>query len=228
MTDNRKAGWALIVGSTGGVVTMSIHPTGAGTMHPDQVGHLVWVSAIAHTLALVSVLLLFLGACGLTRHLAAQDRIAFAAVVTYGFAAVAVMTAGSVSGWVIPGILRLMARDAPANEGTWRIAVAAIFQINQAMSRIYSVAAATAIVLWSACCLRQGKLSRGMAIFGCVTSPLIALLILVGHLRLNVHGMAAVMLSEVIWFVGIGVGLMWCEEAVSGRVNQSGDGVGGD
>src|SRR5580693_1842794 len=79
-----------------------------------------WASSFpdigAHTLALVSVLLLFLGACGLTRHFAAKDRIAFAAVVTYGFAAVAVLTAGSVSGWVIPGILRLMARDAPAQK----------------------------------------------------------------------------------------------------------------
>jgi hypothetical protein len=112
-----------------------------------------------------------------------------------------------------------MARDAPANEGTWRIAVAAIFQINQAMSRIYSVAAATAIVLWSACGLRQGKLSRGMAMFGCVTSPLIALLIFIGHLRLDVHGMTAVLLSEVIWFVGIGVGLMRREEAASGGIN---------
>jgi hypothetical protein len=228
MTDNRKAGWALIMGSTGGVVTMAIHPTGAGTMRPYQVGHLVWVSGIAHTLALVSVLLLFLGACGLTRHLAAKDRIAFAAVVTYGFAAVAVMTAGSVSGWVIPGILRLMARDVPANEGTWRIAVATIFQINQAMAGIYSVAAAAAIVLWSACCLRQGKLSRGMAMFGCVTSPLIALLIFVGHLRLDVHGMAAVMLSEVIWFVGMGVGLMRHEGAVSGGINESRTALGWD
>jgi hypothetical protein len=87
------------------------------------------------------------------------------------------------------------------------------------MSRIYSVAGAAAIALWSACCLRQGKLSRGMTMFGCLTSPLIALLIFVGHLLLDVLGMAAVMLSEVIWFVGIGVGLMRREEAVSGGIN---------
>ena len=57
------------------------------------------------------------------------------------------------------------------------------------------------------------------SMFGCLTSPLIALLIFVGRLLLDVHGMAAVMLSEVIWFVGIGVGLMRREEAVSGGIN---------
>jgi hypothetical protein len=61
------------------------------------------------------------------------------------------------------------------------------------MSRIHSVAGAAAIALWSACCLRQEKLSRGMAMFGCLTSALIALLIFVGHLLLDVRGMTAVM-----------------------------------
>ena len=54
--------------------------------------------------------------------------------------------------------------------------------------------------------------------FGCLALPLIALLIFVGHLLLDVLGMAAVMLSEVIWFVGIGVGPMRREEAVSGGI----------
>jgi hypothetical protein len=216
MTDNRKAGWALIVGSVGGMVTMAIHPVGSGKLSPDQVGHLMSMSGIAHSLALVSVLLLFLGTCGLAKFLAGPDRMAFAALVTYGFAAVAIMIAAAVSGWIVPGIWQQMARDVPANAGTWQIAVASVFQINQAMARIYSVAAAVSILLWSACSLRMGRLSRGMAIYGCVTAPLIAVLIFVGHLRLDVHGMAAVMLSEVIWFVGMGVGLMRAEEPVTG------------
>lgn len=47
--------------------------------------------------------------------------------------------------------------------------------------------------------------------YGVVTGPLVVLLIAVGHLRLNVHGMTAVMVSQVIWFVGMGVGL-WRED----------------
>jgi hypothetical protein len=82
-----------------------------------------------------------------------------------------------------------------------------IFQLNQAFSRIYSVAAAMSITLWLISILRLGRLSRGVATYGCVTAPLVALLIVVGHLRLNVHGMTVVMSSQVIWFVGMGLGV---------------------
>ena len=208
MTDNRKAGIALIAGSIGGVVTMAILPAGVGRLNPDSLQRLIWVSGIAHTLALVSVLLLFLGTCGLTQRLAAPDRIAFSALVTFGFSAVAIMIAGAVSGWIVPGILKLSVRDVAANASQWEIATASIFQINQAMSKIYSVGTSLAITLWSVSVLRQGHWSRGIAVFGCVTAPLIALLIFAGHLRLNVHGMAIVMLSQVVWFTGIGIGLM--------------------
>jgi ABC-type multidrug transport system fused ATPase/permease subunit len=220
MTDNRKAGWALILGSVGGMVTMAIHPVGGGKLSAEQVGHLMSMSGIAHGLALVSVLLLFPGTCGLAKFLAGPDRMAFSALVTYGFAAVAIMIAASVSGWIVPDIMKLMTRDVAANEGTWRMMIASIFRINQAMARIYSVGAAVAITLWSVCCLREGRLSRGMAIFGCVTAPLIAVLIFVGHLRLDVHGMTVVMLSEVIWFVGMGVGLMRADTRLSANAAE--------
>ena len=196
------------MGSIGSVITMAIHPVGAGNSSPDLMAHLVLISGVAHALALVSVLLLFLGACGLTRTLASPDRLAFSALVTFAFSAVAIMIAGAVSGWIVPGIIKLMARDTAANTAQWKIAMASIFQINQAMSRIYAVGAAFAITLWSASSLRQNRLSRGVAIFGCVTAPLIALLIFVGHLRLDVHGMTIVMISEVVWFIGMGIGLL--------------------
>ncbi len=200
MTDDSKAGFALIAGSVGGMLTMAIHPT-------VQSSNLALVSGIAHSLALLSVLLLFLGTCGLTRFLGGPDWLAFSALVTYGAAAIAVMIAGEVSGFVVPAILHLMTQDVPAAAPQWRIAVAAIFQLNQAFSRIYSVAAAAALTLWSVCCLRQGRLSRSLALYGCFTAPLIALLISLGHLRLDVHGITVVMLSQVIWFVGMGAGL---------------------
>jgi len=82
--------------------------------------------------------------------------------------------------------------------------ITGIFQINQAFARIYSVAASMAIILWSISALRNGGLGRGVAIYGCVISPLIILGIAIGHLRLDVHGMAAVMLGQAIWFIVVG------------------------
>jgi len=204
MTDNRKAGFALIAGSLGGILTMAIHPTAGGHLALEQVTHLALVSAVAHSIALVSVVVLFLGACGLAQSIATADRLSFAALVTFGFACVAIFIAATVSGFIIPDIMKLMARDASADPRPWQIVISGIFQVNQAMSRIYSVGASLAIILWSLSSLRNTGFSRAIAIYGCLVSVLIIAAIASGHLHLNVHGMAAVWLSQAIWFILVG------------------------
>ncbi len=207
MTDTRKSGIALIVGSLGGLLTMAIHPAEAASLTADQAAHLATTSAVAHSLAIASFLLLFLGACGLQRQIAAADRIAFAAIVTYGFACVAVLIAAAVSGFIIPSMISHMARDVPAAAYQWRIVIDSIFQINQAFSRIFSIGASMAVLLWSVSALRNGGLSRGIAIYGCVIALLTILGISVGHLRLNVHGMTLVVLGQAAWFIIVGTQL---------------------
>jgi hypothetical protein len=204
MTDDRKAGIALIAGSLGGILTMAMHPTGRASLTPEQAVHLSVLSGTIHSLALVSVLLLFLGACGLARSIAATDRISFAAIVTFGFACVAVVIAAAVSGFVVPDIMKHMVRVDPAAAHQWQIVTYGVFQINQAFARIYSVAASMAIILWSVSALRNGRFGRGVATYGCVISALIIIGIGVGHLRLDVHGMAAVWLGQSIWFIIVG------------------------
>jgi hypothetical protein len=125
----------------------------------------------------------------------------FAAIITFGLACIAVFVAATVSGFIIPAIIKRMAQDAPANARLWQIVIDGIFQINQAFAQIYSVAASLAVILWSVSVLRNGGLSRGLAVYGCVVSALIIFGISIGHLRLNIHGMAAVWLGQAIWFV---------------------------
>lgn len=208
MTDDRKAGIALIAGSLGGMLTMHVHPSGAVSITTSaQLAHLATASGIAHSLGLISVLLLFLGACGLARRLEGPDRMSFAAIVTYGFACVAVMIAATVSGFIIPQITDHMLRDAPANAIEWQVVMTGIFQINQGMAQTFSVGASIAIILWSVSVFRNGILSRWVAIYGCVFAPLTIAAISSGHLRLDVRGMAAVMLSQAIWFMLAGAQL---------------------
>lgn len=199
MTDHKKAGIALICGSLGATITMVVHPTGATP-------HLNIVSGITHGLALLSVLMLLLGTFGLTLRLNNSDRLAVTALAVYAFATVAVMLAATVSGFIMPNLLIMMARDTAAGGPPWRIVIAAFFQINQVFSKLYSVGGALAICLWSITGLRQNQ-AKTIATYGLVSAPLVALLVLVGHLRLNIHGMAAVMLSQVMWFALMGVWL---------------------
>jgi hypothetical protein len=213
MTDSRKAGIALIAGSLGGILTMAVHPTGSISLTPEQIAHLSITSGAVHSLAMLSVLSLFLGACGLMLRIATPDRISFAAIVTFGFACVAIMIATAVSGFIIPGIMKHMARDVPTAAPQWQIVISGIFQINQAFAKIYSGAASMAIALWSISALRNGGLGRGIATYGCVIAPLLVIAIIIGHLRMDVHGMAIVMLGEAIWFIGAGAQLLSTAEA---------------
>jgi hypothetical protein len=204
MTDNRKSGIALIAGSVGVIVTMALHPVPSASLTPEQVDHLMSLSGIAHSLAIVSALSLFLGACGLARSLAAADRLSFAALVTFALACVGIFIATTVSGFIVPSIVHRMTHDAPESARQWQIVIYGIFQINQAFASIYSVVASAAIILWSISALRNGGLALGTAIYGCIISPLIIAGICVGHLRMDVHGMAAVVLGHAIWFILVG------------------------
>ena len=173
---------------------MAIHPTNA--VSP--------IAGPAHSLAIASVVLLFLGACGLSKRVAAVDRISFAAIVTYGFACAAVLIAAAIDGFAIPRMVARMARDLPANAHQWQIVIAGMFQINQACAQIFSVAASGAIILWSVSAIRNGGFSRAIAFYGCIVAPLIIVGISIGHLRLDVHGMAIVTIAQVIWFIFVG------------------------
>ncbi|MDP9052269.1 MAG: hypothetical protein M3O31_16345 [Acidobacteriota bacterium] len=208
MTDDRKSGIALMAGSVGGMLTMAIHPVGSGIHTSEEAAHLALTSGVAHSIAMVSFVLLFLGGVGITRRLAASDRLAVAALVTYGFACVAILIAAAVSGFIVPNIIKMMMRDVPAAETQWRLVIAAVFQFNQAFARIYSVAASVAIGLWSFSALHSRGLKRGTAVYGCIVAPVLIVLIGAGHLRLNVHGMAVVVVAHTIWLVLVGIELL--------------------
>jgi hypothetical protein len=97
-----------------------------------------------------------------------------------------------------------MLRDVAANTHQWQIVIDGIFQINQAFASIYSVAASLAMILWSISALRNGGFGRGVAVYGCIIAPLIVVGIGIGHLRLDVHGMAAIVVAQAIWFIIVG------------------------
>ena len=203
--DDRKAGIALIAGSLGGLLALHIHPRGAATINDEaQAAHLAITSAAAHSLALVSMLLLFLGACGLAHRLNRDDRISFIAIVTYAFACVAVLIAAAVSGFVVPAILTHMIHDTGVNARQWQIVISGIFQINQGMAQIFSISSSAAILLWSIAALRNRGLNSALAIYGCIAGLVIIVAVPAG-LRLNVQGMAIVMLAQAFWFLSAGV-----------------------
>lgn len=205
MSDDRKGGLALIAGTVGFLITMSLHPTGHDLVAPGQLARMTHLTVAVHSLALASVPVLFLGAFALTRRLASPDRLAIGALVIYSFAGVAGVNAAVAGGLVSPGLVRQMLDATSPDRETWDIVLHYNGYLNQAFAQIYVVASSVAIVLWSAAILRNRALARGVAIYGCLAAPLIVLALLAGHLRLNVHGFGLVVLSQAVWFITVGV-----------------------
>lgn len=200
------SGVALIAGMIGFIITMAFHPTGHDLGSPEHAASMMRLNVAVHSLALVCIPILFLGALGLTQRLASPNRLALAGLVLFGFAEVAVMNAAAVSGLIVPGVFHHMTAE-PGLADTWRAVLQLCGYMNQAFALIFVVASSLAIVLWSAAIFRSHGFSRALAIYGCFIGPLTIIVVVSGHLTLNVHGFGMVALSQAIWFITAGVQL---------------------
>ena len=206
MTDNRMSGATLIAGMTGFIITMALHPTGHDLGSPEHAAFMMRLNVAVHSLALVSIPILFLGALGLTKFLNAPNRVALAGLVMFGFAEVAVMNAAAVSGLIVPGVFHHMTAE-PGSADAWRAVLQLCGHMNQAFALIFVVASSLAIILWSTAIFRSQLLSQSLALYGCIFAPLTIIFVVSGHLPLNVHGFGMVALIQAIWFIAAGVQL---------------------
>ena len=215
MTDNRLSGLALIVGSIGVIITMSLHPTGhiAAMDMESMIRKLIMV----HALGLACLPVLFLGAWGLCRQLAAQARLAAIGLVLYAFALLAVMSAAVADGLITPSILHqiVASASAPSAMDTWRLIQHYNFYANQAYAQVFVAASSIAIIVWSAALLRTTSRFRGLGIYGCVVGPLVLLALFSGHLTLDAHGFGVIVLLHSIWFVTAAIFLLRSSESVT-------------
>jgi hypothetical protein len=206
MTDNRMSGAALIAGMIGFIITMAFHPTGHDLGSPEHAAFMMRLNVAVHSLALVCIPILFLGALGLTKFLNAPNRLAVAGLVLFGFAEVAVMNAATVSGLIVPGVFHHMTAE-PGLADTWRAVMQLCGHMNQAFALIFVVASALAIVLWSVAILRGKLFSRSLGLYGCILGPVLILVVVFGRLPLNVHAFGMITLVLAIWFIVAGVQL---------------------
>jgi hypothetical protein len=209
MTDERLGGAALIAGAVGMMITMLLHPTGHALLSAGEgFAPMAALAAGVHALGIASMPVLLLGALVLTRRLAAPGRLAVVALVVYGFAMVAGMAAAAVSGFVGPGLAREVLAAEGAQMEVWQAVASYNWRVNQAFTQVLTVGSSLALFLWSIAIVRRRDLPRGFAVYGLVAAPLTVLLLLVGHLRLDVHGFGLVVLAQAVWLIGTGV-LLW-------------------
>ena len=199
-----------------GIITMVLHPVaGHGLLPPPDMQRLATLDRVVHGLALGGVVMSFLGLLALTRCLSTgASRLPLAALVVYGFAAVAIMSAGAMSGFVGADLLSRLAEGGPQLE-TWKLLLGYTYRINQAFSAIYVVGTCAAIMLWSAAILRTRQMARGLGIYGVVLGPLILAALFSGNLPLDVHRFGMVVFTQAAWFILVGIPLARSADDIS-------------
>jgi len=210
MTDERRSAIALIAASAGMIITMIFHP--GGRIAPEQLEQMIRLNIAVHSLALASIPVLLLGAWGMSRRLDGGDRLAWAGLVLFGLASVAVMIAGTLNGLAAPGLMRKIVAATPETREIWQAILSYNFQVNQAFARVYSVGASLAILCWSVAILRYRTLGMGVAIYGIILGVVTAAGIGSGLLTPDRHGFAILIFGQAIWFLLVASG-MWGLEA---------------
>jgi len=208
MTDDRLSGLALISGSGGMIITMSLHPTGHVAV--AQVESMIRVLIAVHALALACIPIQFLGAWGLSRRVASPKRLGMIGLVLYAMALFAVMNAAVADGLITPNLLRQIITSAgsPAAADAWRMMSHYNFYVNQAYAQVFVAASSVAIAMWSGSILHSRELARGLGIYGCILGLVTLFALFSGRLNLDAHGFGIVIFGQAGWFVVAG-SLLW-------------------
>jgi hypothetical protein len=188
------------------IITMISHP--GGKISPAEVDHVARMLIVVHSLALASIPVVFLGAWVMSRRLGGADRLAWAGLVLYAVASIAVMNAAVCDGLIAPTLMRKIVAATPETRDVWQTLMNFNFQMNQAFARVYAVGSSLAVVLWSLSILRYRALGLGVGMYGVILGLVTAVAICSGFLTPDRHGFGMLIFGQAIWFLIIAGG-MW-------------------
>lgn len=204
MQRETTSGAFIIAASLANVLVLSFHPTGRDLLNKQSFAGQAHLSVSVHALALVAIPFLFLGLLGLARRLGPSDMTA-AALVAYGFGAVAVLSAAVASGFVATEVFERILESQADTREIYHALAWYTGRINQGFAKVSLVASCASILCWSAAILSSRRMPRPTGIAGSVVGTVILLVFLAGHLRLDVHGFGIVTFAQSAWFVWLGV-----------------------
>ncbi len=189
---------------------MLLHPTGHELLaHSGEIVRRSQMIGVAvHSLALLSASILFFGFLGLSRQLDLNRPLVAAALVAYGFGAVAVMCAAVLSGLVaIPLTGQMLEADEAAQQVLHGF-LNYTGLLNQGFTKVFVVASSSAVIFWSVSLWRLRGLMQALAVMGCIIAAVSLVAFFAGHLRLSVHGFGLFLFGQSIWTILLGVLLL--------------------
>jgi hypothetical protein len=192
ITSPRAGAWAIVAGTIASVGLMVAHPTGVGAM---QIGAFD-LNQVVHAVAVVATPLLVFGAFALTKLI---DRpLGGVALAFYVFGCVAIMSAATMSGFVMTQLVEAALAPGASRTGVDFQGLANLTHWqNQAYANVYTGLVAISVLLWSIA-WREAPMQRWLGVI--IGGGTLAWM-LTGTLTLNIHGMLAVTLGQAVWML---------------------------
>jgi hypothetical protein len=208
MRQNAFYGSALIGGSLLLIAMGLTHPTGARLLTTrEALEQFTLVDHIAHGLAIAGVCLAMVGLAGFSRFLGTSRPTVAAAFVIFALTASAMLVAPALDGFVVPELAkRWLDADAPT-QATLRQLIAFCVTIASALTRLYLIVGAIAILLWSFAAWRV-RLSRALPWLGTFVAIAALATTVGGPPMVSVHELLALTLGQALWMVWAGVAML--------------------
>ena len=163
MTRDRQSALALLVGSVAWIVTMALHPTGGSF---EKIVRISSVIVGTHSLAIATIPLVLFGFWGLTARLGSDRGLPLLALITYAFGSVAALCAAVINGLTLPAFAKQLAEADPASRDLAHLVVDYGSTMNAGFARVFMVATAVAVLLWSISILTTRALPRWIGAIG--------------------------------------------------------------
>jgi hypothetical protein len=162
-------------------------------------------NAVVHG-ALVTVIgLLVVGFSFLAERLGRDSFVARAGLVAYGVGAIALIAAALVSGFILPEFVSRYQGRPQEEVEVVRHVLGLCRAVNQVCSRVGVMGTAVAVLLWSMLLVRRTGLAFAVGVLGCVAGTGLAIGLLSGYLKMDVHGVLVFILAQSVWSMGVAV-----------------------
>jgi hypothetical protein len=196
----------LLVASLLEALVMVHHPSVDATdplRAVTQIAALARRSGIVHGILIGLMLLIGYGFIEFIRRRGSSRAWIRLGALAYGCGVALMLGAAMASGFVITGAATLLPHGTPDE---LRIALQFLLfcrVLNQSCANAAVVAMSAGIAFWSLDLWRSGAAARGVALGGGVIAAVSAFALLGGVLRLDVHGMLAIVLAQGAWNVAV-------------------------
>lgn len=158
----KAAGISLLTGAVFATMTMALHPVGGSL---EEIARKKGVFLFTHSLALFTIPFLAFGFWGLATALFTKSRLSFLSFAISCFALIAVMVAGTVNGFVLPGFASNYSGSTV--DGTVLRAVRDYgWILGSSMNYIFIAGLSLAIVMWSVITIATRQLSVWLGWYG--------------------------------------------------------------